>query len=500
MRLILSALIFFGCLAGIPSASAQAAGVQDAKVLRDHLARYYPSLRYVERYRAAYHQEVQGTAPIWTPGPDARIETSRALVEALAQLQDQHVALVGAKAGRTETLGVLFRSSADGGLVAWRNFDPGTTPGALKQRDQVLAIDGVRVGTWLPRAARLTFGGNRRGRMAEAALDLGLGTPIVHRTAGLGAQVALLVRSGNEASRKVMLRYRPMDENLAAAMSTAIGQSDLPDRFQAGSMRVGSVRFGAFAPQYDPVFIKISDAAAALPGATEDQAMLAGYCAVTEGFVKRFDAIAQDVDVMVLDLRGNMGGFDREARLLADALAGKKLPRTFDFAATPTRGMVELVEERNDPSCGHVSVQRPVLVFVDAGTRSAGEFMTSWLWAAGFPVIGETTMGAGGGYEFNGPSSFALPESGFEVRASAVFSIFDPVGTLVPGRRKEEELNEQITADNFKPSRLRPFSVQAVGFTPDLPVASHVMDLQDGGLAQLRDAIARLAAQGQLKR
>jgi hypothetical protein len=161
--------------------------------------------------------------------------------------------------------------------------------------------------------------------------------------------------------------------------------------------------------------------------------------------------------------------------------------------------MVELVEERIDPSCGHVSVQRPVMVFVDAGTRSAGEFMTSWLWAAGIPVIGETTMGAGGGYEFNGPSSFALPESGFDVRTSAVFSIFDPVGALKPGRRSETELVEQLTADNFKPSRLRPFSVQAVGFTPDLVVESHVADLQDGGLAQLRDAIAKLAAQGRLK-
>jgi hypothetical protein len=500
LRLILSAVIFFGCLAGIPSASAQSAGKQDAKLLRDHLIQDYPSLRYVERYREAYPYEAQGTAPIWKPGAEARIGNSRALIEALAQLQDQHVALVGAKAGRTETLGVLFRSSADGGLVAWRIFDSEITPGALKQGDQVLAINGVGVKTWLQRAAKLTFGGNLRGRIAEAALDLGLGTPIVHSTAGLDAQVALLVRSGSVASRKIVLRYRPMDGNLAVTMSAAIGQTDLPERFQSGSMRVGSVRLGAFAPQYDPVFTKASDVAAAVPGTTEDQAMLAGYCAVIEGFVKRFDAIAQNVDVVVLDLRGNMGGFDREARLLADALVGTKLPRTFDFAATPTRGMVELVEERRDASCGHVSVQRPVMVFVDAGTRSAGEFMTSWLWAAGIPVIGETTMGAGGGYEFNGPSSFALPESGFEVRASAVFSIFDPVGALKPGRRSETELVEQITADNFKPSRLRPFSVQAVGFTPDLVVESHVADLQDGGLAQLRDAIAKLASQGLLKR
>jgi hypothetical protein len=41
-------------------------------------------------------------------------------------------------------------------------------------------------------------------------------------------------------------------------------------------------------------------------------------------------------------------------------------------------------------------------VLTDAGTRSAGEFMASWLWASGATVMGERTVGGGGGFEFNG--------------------------------------------------------------------------------------------------
>ena len=501
LRSTLSTLILVACFfASMPLASArEAAGTRDAQALKEQLIREYPSLLYVDHYRAAYPDEIQGTRPIWSEGSAPAVPDSQSLVEALAQLQDQHVALVGAKAGKTETLGVLFRSSADGSLIAWRDFDPATTKGALKRGDRVLAIGGVKSQAWLQQVAKLTFGGNRRGRMAEAALDLGLATPIVHKTSGLGAQVELLVHSRGKSPRMVKLAYRPMNEQLAIAMSAAIEQPDLPERFQVGGLRVGALRIGAFAPQYDPVFVKASDAAGATPGTSDDEAMLAGYCAVVHGFTKRFDSLAQNVDVMVLDLRGNMGGFDREARLFADALAGAKLPRTFDFAATSTRGTVELVEEKIDPSCGRVAVRRPVVVVVDAGTRSAGEFMTSWLWAAGFPVIGETTMGAGGGYQFEGPSSFALPESGFNVRASAVFSIFDPVRALTPGRRLEAPLVELITAQNFKPSRARPFAIQSVGFIPDLQVDSRARDLQDGGLAQLKAAIAKMMKQGRLR-
>ena len=501
MRKFLPALIVAACIASIPLANArEPAGTRDAQVLKQRLASDYPSLLYVDRYRAAFPQEVQGNTPIWSERSDYAIADPAALVSALAQLQDQHVALVGPKAGKTETLGALFRSSADGGLVAWRVFDPSAAAGGLKQGDQVLAIDGLAAKPWLEHAARLTFGGNRRGRVAEAALDLGLATPIVHRTSGLGSQVKLLVRTGVERTRMLRLGYRPVDAALATAMAATIGEPDLPAQFEAGGLRVGTLRIGAFAPQYDPAFLAASEAAAAVPGASEDAAMLAGYCAVVANFVGRFDRIARDADVVVLDLRGNMGGFDREARLLADSLAGEKLPRTFDFSATSTRGTVELVEEKTDPSCARVTVARPVLVFVDAGTRSAGEFMTSWLWVAGFPVLGETTMGAGGGYEFDGPSSFALPESGFSVRASAVFSIFDPVGALAPGKHPEQALVEQITADNFRPSRTRPFAIQSVGFTPDLRLEPRTRDLQDGGLSELRAAIAALVSEARLKR
>lgn len=501
LRINLAALLLLGCLAGVPMANAsQVTGMKDAQVLKERLGRDYPSLLYVDRYRAAYPEEAQGSGPISSRKALPALSDTQSLVETLAQLQDQHVALVGPKAGKAETLGVLFRSSADGGLVAWRVFDRTAAKGAVRRGDQILAIDGVQARQWLERAASLTFGGNRRGRMAEAALDIGLGSPVAHKTAHLGSHVELLVRRGGRPARKVTLAYRPMDEKLATAMSAAIGERDLPERFDAGGLRVATMRIGAFAPQYDPVYLAASEAAAARPGSNDDKAMLAGYCAVVSRFVQGYDSLARDADVMVLDLRGNMGGFDREARLLADSLAGANLPRTFDFSATATPGTVKLVEEKIDPSCVRVSQKRPIVVLVDAGTRSAGEFMTAWLWAGGFPVLGETTMGAGGGYEFDRPSSFALPESGFSVRASAVFSVFDPVGALTPGERSEQSLVDQITGDHFRPSRTRPFAIQSVGFTPDMRLAPKRRDLQDGGLSQLKVAIAKLAMQGPLHR
>lgn len=483
---------------GAALASADAAVLSDGQVLRDRLVRDYPSLRYVERYRAAFPAESQPGTAVWSGATLPAITGAPALVRALVVLQDQHVAIVGPKAGKAETLGVLFRSSADGGLVAWRVFDRASAAAALAPRDRVLSIDGVPAKAWLDKAARLTFGGNRRGRMAEAALDLGLGTPLVHRTAGLGARVRLRVQGGDHAARTVTLAYRPVDEALATALSAAVGERDLPTTFVAGSLRVGTLRLGAFAPQYDPVFIKASDAAASVAGTSEEQAMLTGYCAVVDRFLAEFDAVAATADVVVLDLRGNMGGFDREARLLADAMMGDTLPRTFDFAASPTPGTVALVEERTDPSCGRVGLARPLVVFTDGGTRSAGEFMTAWLWAAGATVVGERGMGAGGGYEYQGASSIALPASGYAVRTSAVFSVFDPVGALAAGPRAEAGLLDPVTGDGFRPSRTRPFMIQSVGFTPDLVSSPMQHDLQDGGLAQLKAALGALSSQGRL--
>ena len=135
----------------------QVTGMKDAQVLKDRLSRDYPSLLYVDRYRAAYPKESQGSGPFWSREWASALLDTKSLVETLAQLQDQHVALVGPKAGKAETLSVLFRSSADGGLVAWRVFDRTAAKGAVRRGDQILEIDGVQARQWLERAASLTF-------------------------------------------------------------------------------------------------------------------------------------------------------------------------------------------------------------------------------------------------------------------------------------------------------------------------------------------------------
>ncbi len=491
----------------IASAAAQAATPQvkdaakpdDGAVLRAQARQAYPSLLYVDRYRARFPDEAQGATPFWSAdAPTPAIAQSDDLVRALAGLEDQHVALIGPKAGKTETLGALFRTSTDGSMIAWRVFDASAKNAGIAVGDQVLAIDGMPTGAWLHRASALTFGGNRRGRYAEAALDVGLGTPIVHRTAQLGSDVNLLVQAANGSVRTVGLHYQPMDEQRATAMATAIDQPDLPEVIDAHGTRVGTLRFGAFAPQYDPVFVKASDLESGKPGATDDQAMLAGYCAVVGAFVERFDAVARKSDVVVIDLRGNLGGFDRLARLETDAIVATPTPPTFDLFASGKQGKLRLAVEQRDPSCGHATQQRPIVVLDDAGTRSGGEFMAAWLWSSGAIVVGESTAGAGGGFEFNGGAGIDLPASGLRVRISGDFTVFDPKAQLADGDVAEEAIVAQVAADGFAPSHDRPFAIQSVGLRPDMPTATTLADLRDGGVAELDTAIAKLRDQHRL--
>ncbi len=464
------------------------------ELLRSKIRTTYPSLLYVDRYRSLYPDEAQGTAALWSlDAPPPTIATPDDLVQALSGLEDQHVALTGPKAGKTETLGVLFRTSTDGSAIVWRVFDPSAK--GIAVGDQLLAIDGMPTQAWLQRAAELTFGGNRKGRYAEAALDIGLGTPIVHQAAHLGHDVKLLLQSSNDPARTVALRYQPMDEARATAMAAAIDRSDLPQVITAQGIRIGTLRFGAFAPQYDPVFVKASDQESEKPGATDDQAMLAGYCAVVGSFISRYDAVARKSDVIVVDLRGNLGGFDRLARLEADAILASPTPPTFDLFATDKQGRVRLTEEKRDPACGHAKLARPLVVWTDAGTRSGGEFMAAWLWASGAMVVGENTMGAGGGFEFNGSAGIDLPDSGFHVRTSGNFTVFDPKARLADGDVAEEAIVAQVAADAFAPSRDRPFAIQSVGLRPDLPVSTTLADLRDGGVAEIAAAIVKLRVQ-----
>jgi hypothetical protein len=359
----------------------------------------------------------------------------------------------------------------------------------------VLAINGRPTRDWLRAASETTFGGNRRGRIAEAATELALGSPLVHRLTGAGTSLTPRLQAGNAAPRDVTFAFLPMTDARARAMTAAINRADLPGVI-AGA-RIGTLRIGAFAPQYDPVFIAANDAATRKPGATDDSEMLAGYCAVTVAFTARYDAIAHNADVVVLDLRGNLGGFDRIARLEADAISPAPLPRTFDFSAADKPGTVRLTEETRDPSCGHVHARRPLVVLDDAATRSAGEFMATWLWAAGAAVAGERTIGAGGGYTF-GAQGFALPVSGFRVRASSLFSIFDCTALLHDGDRPEKDVVATFTADRFSSSRAHPFAIQSVGLSPDIAMTTTLADLRDGGVSEVTRAVAQLRAKALL--
>ena len=482
----MKALIGLVALAMAGSAAAQ----DDGATLRDHLKQTYPSLAYVARYRQTFPAEIQGSDALWTADKPPAIESRDALVRALTALEDQHVGLVGAKAGKPESLGVMFRTSSDGHMIVWRVFDPAVT--SVHPGDIVLAVNGTATADWLKQTADVTFGGNRRSRAAEAALNLGLGTRVVHETAGLDSSVTLTIQPGNMAQRYVGLAYRPVDDDGAAAMTTAVNTPDLPRTFTVGGLRVGTLRLGAFAPQYDEAFNTASDAAAAVAGTSDDQAMVAGFCAVVANFIKEFDGLAEQSDFLVLDLRGNMGGFGREARLLAEALTTKPLPASYDvFASRP--GSVTLKSQPADPSCGHVKTQPALIVLTDAGTRSAGELMAAWLWAAYLPVAGERTVGAGGGFEF-GSAGFALPQTGYAIRTSGNFTLFDVTGTLKAGDMNEAAMVDMVAEDGFAPSRERPFAIQAAGLRPDVAETTTLDDLRDGGVAEVGRILARLQA------
>jgi hypothetical protein len=473
-----------------------ASAQSDGALLRQHLRQTYPSLAYADRYRRAFPKDVQGSDALWNATVPPDITTRAQLVEALTGLEDQHVALAGQRAGATESLGTLFRTSSADDMIVWRVFDRKII--AVKPGDVVLKINGVATKLWLEAAARATFGGNRRSRAAEAALELGLGTRAVHQTVGLGEAVTFTVQRATETPHNIALCYARVDDAAATAMTAAVNSPDLPRLFTSHRIRIGTLRLGAFAPQYDKTFKEASDAAAAVPGTSDDQAMVAGFCAVVHHFIASANDIAAQSDVLVLDLRGNMGGFGREARLLAQALAPAPLPASFDVFATGKSGLVQLKAEPEDAPCGHVKMRRPLVVLTDAGTRSAGELMAAWLWGTGVTVVGERTIGAGGGFEF-GSAGFELPRLGYAVRTSGNFTLFDTTGTLIPGEFSEAAMIDTVAAASFSPSRDRYFAIQAVGLRPDVAESSTLEDLRDGGVDEVGRIVARLKAGRELR-
>jgi len=133
-------------------------------------------------------------------------------------------------------------------------------------------------------------------------------------------------------------------------------------------------------------------------------------------------------------------------------------------------------------------------VLTDAGTRSAGEFMASWIWASGATVVGKRTVGAGGGFEFNGEPGTPLPGSGYAVRLSGNFSVFDPTGTLAGGEHAEGMLIDMLAQDHFAPSRTRPFAIQSMGLRPDFGLNTTLADLRDRGRGSLVKVLVQMKA------
>lgn len=488
-------------LAGLASGLGTLVQAQDSTAeLRD----IYPSLGYVSAYRAAYPADVTGSDDFWTGTPDASLHgaTASEVTRLLVGLADQHTALAGPKAGASETLGVLFRTSADGRMIVWRVIDPSITQ--VSERDEIIAIDGMGTADWLNRAATVSFGGNARSRQAEAAVHLALGTAADHEVAGLAQEVGLTVRTGDNAEKVVRLPYKSMDQGLATALAAAVNAPDLPEVLSVGNLRIGTYRIGAFAPQYDPVFVAAAETAEAVEAAAgspelaagSDGPMLAGFCAVTRTLIEKYDGIADRSDVMALDLRGNMGGFAREVRLFAWALLGHAPLSAYDVMASDIDGQVRLKALDDDPGCGSVKSTKPLLVLVDAGTRSGGELLATYLWAGGATVLGERTIGAGGGRD-SASRGIPMGASGYRALVSESFYVFDPTGELQEGTMDESILVERVSAEAFAPSRRRPYMTQAIGVLPDVPLATRGRDLLDGGRGLLERGVPAAVALSQ---
>ncbi|NHZ96107.1 hypothetical protein [Massilia sp. CCM 8734] len=147
---LLPGILFTALFASSAAALAQTTPT-DGEALRAELHQRYPSLTWVEQYRQAWPAEAHGDTALWRGGPAPALDSSARIVDALAALQDRHVALAGPEAGKQETLGVLFRTSSDAAMVVWRHLDPAVT--ALRAGDQVVDIDSQPVARWLEQAA-----------------------------------------------------------------------------------------------------------------------------------------------------------------------------------------------------------------------------------------------------------------------------------------------------------------------------------------------------------
>ncbi|MCC8596096.1 S41 family peptidase [Xanthomonas vesicatoria] len=137
------------------------------------------------------------------------------------------------------------------------------------------------------------------------------------------------------------------------------------------------------------------------------------------------------------------------------ALTGRKPVKTYEMSASGTPGIVHLEALQDDASCGSVAAHKPLIALVDAGNRSAGELLATYLWASGATFMGEHTIGAGGGRDSQSQGG-ALGDSGYRALVSDNFYIFDPTDNLRAGEMDEATLVDRVATDVFLPKPKAP--------------------------------------------
>ena len=168
----------------------------------------------------------------------------------------------------------------------------------------------------------------------------------------------------------------------------------------------------------------------------------------TAGLEKQMDDAARDIfgdpHGLIVDLRGNNGGFDAGARvvasrLLAQAVTGATTRVRLSKRARERKEWKDLAEDSAMPGW---SVAQPVTaegrapkpyparmaVLIDAGCRSSCESLAMLLRAGGARLFGERTGGSSGA-----PLSIVMPKSGARVTVPA-WAMFDLAGNPIEGR------------------------------------------------------------------
>lgn len=243
------------------------------------------------------------------------VQSVDALVESLADpftdylTEEEYAALKDRNAGRYIGVGITV-SPEDKRLTIVSVAEGGpAAEGGLKPGDQIVKVDGIAVDP---------------DRLDEA----------VDRIRGPeGTTVMLTIRRGKRAPREFTLTRAPI------AIELTEGRVEL-----SGSTKVGYVRLRQFSR--------------GAGGAVRDEVNA---------------LVEQEVDALVLDLRGNPGGLVNEAV----EVSGVFLPEGSEVVTTEGRAVEEKTLKTDDRPA--TAVEIPLVVLVDANSASASEIVAGAL-------------------------------------------------------------------------------------------------------------------------